>query len=243
MIAMLDEDESGNFKTFSVVFRLIEVVTGKLGYDEFMSLYRNIRKWTDIFKKHDLDNSNSISAGELKVAFRAVGINVNRSLLRMLINRYGHHSKESNTIESALYFEDFVCCSLKLRRCIMIWNSKKTREGGYGGFGGGGGGGGAPFGRGFGRLAQGFGGFGGAMGALGGLGSLAGIRGLDRLGGLAGGMNQFLGGKNFAPRNWEQQHAQQESSGRPGTSTPDAAASMGTNQTSSFTLDEVNPSI
>lgn len=80
----------------------------------------------------------AINSGQLKAAFREVGININRVILRLLVNRYGHRPKEAGKLEDEVYFNDFICCALKMRRCIEIWNSKKIRNqagGGGPGFG------------------------------------------------------------------------------------------------------------
>ena len=108
MVAMMDADESG-----------------KLGFDEFIQLWRNLRTWAETFKRHHIDKSNSIHAGELKEAFREVGINLNRNILRMLVNRYGKASK--NGLEDDIAFDDFICCALKMKRTMEVWNSKKQR--------------------------------------------------------------------------------------------------------------------
>ncbi|KAI2805674.1 Calpain-1 catalytic subunit [Blomia tropicalis] len=110
MVALMDFDESG-----------------KLGFDEFVQLWRHLKNWCEIFKKHDVDGSSTIQASELREAFREVGINVNRQILRMLVNRFGHHKKSSATLEDQLYFDDFICCSLKMKRCIEVWNNKKNK--------------------------------------------------------------------------------------------------------------------
>ena len=101
---------------------------GKLGFNEFVQLWRKLKSWCAVFQKQDRDGNNTISAGELKEAFREVGININRLILRMLVNRFGHHSKNTSTIEDQLYFDDFICCSLKMKRCIEVWNNKKNRQ-------------------------------------------------------------------------------------------------------------------
>ncbi|XP_075679746.1 calpain-9-like isoform X1 [Dermatophagoides pteronyssinus] len=123
MIALMDTDASG-----------------KLGFDEFVILWRHLRNWSEIFKKFDTENNMAINSGQLKAAFREVGINVNRVVLRLLVNRYCHRPKEANRIEDEIYFNDFICCALKIKRCIEIWNSKKIRSSpsgptGFGDFG------------------------------------------------------------------------------------------------------------
>lgn len=99
----------------------------------------------------------AINSGQLKAAFREVGINVNRVVLRLLVNRYGHRPKEANRIEDEVYFNDFICCALKMKRCIEIWNSKKIRS--------------SPSGPGFGDIGNLLPGAFGAMGAPRGFGN------------------------------------------------------------------------
>lgn len=111
MVAMMDVDQSG-----------------KLGFNEFILLWRQLRNWREIFKRHDQDGSNTITTGELREAFREVGILVNRQIMRILINRYSHHSKKTGQVEDSLYFSDFCLCSIKVLRCIQVWKSKKQKE-------------------------------------------------------------------------------------------------------------------
>ncbi|UXI16507.1 Serine-arginine protein 55 [Sarcoptes scabiei] len=118
MIALMDTDASG-----------------QLGFDEFVVLWRHLRNWAEVFKRFDREGNMAINSGQLKEAFREVGINVNRVILRLLVNRYGHRPKQSNQIEDEVYFNDFICCALKMKRCIEIWNSKKIKSGFKGGLG------------------------------------------------------------------------------------------------------------
>ncbi len=47
--------------------------SGKLELDEFKELWQSVRVWKAIFKKHDVDNSGSKSAYELKGALKEAG--------------------------------------------------------------------------------------------------------------------------------------------------------------------------
>ncbi|KAI1295389.1 Calpain-A [Halotydeus destructor] len=132
MVALLDEDRSG-----------------KLGLDEFTSLWRYVRHWCNVFKKHDADNSNSISANELRAAFNEAGLTVNRHILQCLVLRFGKvigGNKGDIKVERALTLNDFVHCCIKLKYSILTWTSHakaaKPNMGsmygfpGYGGLGG-----------------------------------------------------------------------------------------------------------
>jgi len=102
-------------------------IKGKLGFDEFTQLWRNIRHWCSVFKKHDTDNSNTISAHELRTAFHEIGLNVNRTILQLLVHRYGiiaNAAKKETNVAKALTFDDFIHSSMKLKHSIDIWNEK-----------------------------------------------------------------------------------------------------------------------
>lgn len=49
MVAMLDDDRSG-----------------KLGIDEFTLLWRYVKHWTEVFKKHDVNGDQLINSSELR---------------------------------------------------------------------------------------------------------------------------------------------------------------------------------
>lgn len=149
MVALLDEDKSGTHFSGEEVakFALNEKFTnldilGKLGLDEFTHLWKRIRRWCDVFKKHDADGSNNMSANELRSAFGEAGLSVNRHILRCLVLRYGSIiSKTSEThVERSLSFDDFIHCCIKLKISIETWNqqaaaaSQQTKYG-FGGYG------------------------------------------------------------------------------------------------------------
>jgi len=127
----LKKDENFKFDGFSLdscrsmVSLLDDDKTGKLGFDEFATLWRNVREWSAIFKKHDVDNSGNISASELRAALQEMGINVNRHTLQFLVLRYGQvDAKKKGVNEKALTFDDFIHGVLKLKFCIDTWNNK-----------------------------------------------------------------------------------------------------------------------
>ena len=72
----------------SMVALLDTDMSGKLGIDEFQDLWKKIKKWSEIFRKHDQDNSHTISASELRVAFHESGISLNRHILQVSNSSY-----------------------------------------------------------------------------------------------------------------------------------------------------------
>ncbi|XP_074598360.1 calpain-9-like isoform X2 [Brevipalpus obovatus] len=117
MIALLDDDRSG-----------------KLGIDEFTSLWSKIRHWCDVFRRHDVDKSGNISTGELRESLNQVGLSVNRHILIILVHRYAEicsssRKHDTNKCERYLTFDNYVHCCLKLKHSIDLWNNqaRKTR--------------------------------------------------------------------------------------------------------------------
>lgn len=93
MIAMLDTDQSG-----------------RLGFEEFRILFTDIRKWRDVFKLYDHDNSGKLSAFELRTALNSAGYHLNNKILNGLAHRYGSNGM--------VHFDDFIMCAIKMRTMI-----------------------------------------------------------------------------------------------------------------------------
>ncbi|CAG2159090.1 unnamed protein product [Oppiella nova] len=105
------------------------ITKSKLNFNEFTQLWRNIRQWCAVFKRHDSDGNNIISAHELRASFQEVGLNVNRQILEVLIHRFGVFPAKKDSKEKGLSFEDFIQASMKLKHSIDTWNSKsKTAQ-------------------------------------------------------------------------------------------------------------------
>jgi hypothetical protein len=68
----------------------------------------------------------------LKTAYHEIGLNVNRTILQLLIHRYGiigDSKKDAKNIAKGLTFDDFIHSSMKLKHSIDIWNEKlKTTQ-------------------------------------------------------------------------------------------------------------------
>ncbi|XP_015786845.1 calpain-B isoform X3 [Tetranychus urticae] len=113
MIALLDDDRSG-----------------KLGLDEFTSLWTKVRHWCDVFKSHDKDSSGTINTAELRAALHETGLSVNRQILILIVHRYGDISgkKHDNSVkhERHLSFDNFIHVCLKLKHSIEIWNNQNS---------------------------------------------------------------------------------------------------------------------
>lgn len=91
MIAMRDRDHSG-----------------KLGFEEFLTLFTDIRKWRDIFKLYDLNNTGKLSPFKLRSALSSAGFRLNNKILNALAHRYGSN-------DGMILFEDFIMCAIKMQ--------------------------------------------------------------------------------------------------------------------------------
>ncbi|XP_026481913.1 calpain-A-like isoform X3 [Ctenocephalides felis] len=102
MVAMLDHDHSG-----------------KLGYEEFKTLWMDIRNWKAVFKLYDRDGSGCLSAFELRQALNSAGYRLNNHILNILMHRYG-------TKDGMIAFDDFIMCAVKLKSMIDIFKERDS---------------------------------------------------------------------------------------------------------------------
>ncbi|CAL1673021.1 unnamed protein product [Lasius platythorax] len=100
MVAMLDVDHSG-----------------KLGFEEFKTLWNDIRKWRAVFKLYDRDESGYLSAFELRQALNSAGYRLNNHILNILVHRYG-------TKDGKINFDDYIMCAVRLKTMIDIFRER-----------------------------------------------------------------------------------------------------------------------
>lgn len=79
MILLLDEDKSGC-----------------LEFDEFLRLWREMKTWHIIFKKHDRDRSNDMDSKELSRALEEVGLKLSRKTMEIFGRRYVNRNGNIN---------------------------------------------------------------------------------------------------------------------------------------------------
>ncbi|XP_043472797.1 calpain-A-like [Leptopilina heterotoma] len=100
MVAMLDVDHSG-----------------KLGFEEFKSLWNDIRNWRAVFRLYDRDGSGYLSAFELRQALNSAGYRLNNHILNILVHRY-------STKEGMISFDDYIMCAVRMKTMIDIFREK-----------------------------------------------------------------------------------------------------------------------
>lgn len=114
MVAMLDDDRSG-----------------KLGIDEFTLLWRYVKHWCEVFKKHDKDGNHMMNSAELRNALLDAKMSANRVILQTLILRYGQVTsgkKDGLRVERSLSFDAFILCCIKLKHFIDLWSVEQGQQ-------------------------------------------------------------------------------------------------------------------
>jgi len=100
MVAMMDVDRSG-----------------KLGFEEFKTLWIDIRHWKAVFSLYDKDSSGCLNAFELRQALNSAGYRLNNHILNILAHRY-------STKNGMITFDDFMMCAVRLKAMIDIFHEK-----------------------------------------------------------------------------------------------------------------------
>ncbi|XP_045540686.1 calpain-A isoform X3 [Papilio machaon] len=102
MIAMLDKDNSGG-----------------LGFDEFKTLWIDLRNWRAVFRLYDTEGRGAIPAHNLRDALHSAGYTVNAHVLNVLAHRYG-------SSDGYIQFDDFIMCSVRLKTMIDTFKGRSS---------------------------------------------------------------------------------------------------------------------
>ena len=78
---------------------------GKLNFTQFKELWQNLMKWKHAFEVSDANQDQRIDYFELCVGLKKLGVRLQESTIRMLMNRFQNHSK-------LIELDDFlqICC-------------------------------------------------------------------------------------------------------------------------------------
>ncbi|XP_068183431.1 calpain-2 catalytic subunit-like [Antennarius striatus] len=106
IVSLLDKDESA-----------------KLGLMEFHVLWNKIQRYLNIFRKHDSDNSGTMSSHEMRHAAAEAGFNINSGVLQAIVNRYAD-------TQYAIDFDNFVGCLIKLEMLFKMFKLLEVGDSG-----------------------------------------------------------------------------------------------------------------
>ncbi|GCC35805.1 hypothetical protein chiPu_0014293 [Chiloscyllium punctatum] len=99
MVALMDTDGSG-----------------KLNLMEFKQLWNKIKKWQEIFKEYDKDNSGVIDSYEMRTAVNDAGFRLNNQLYEIISMRYANEDMN-------LDFDSFICCLVRLEGMFRAFHA------------------------------------------------------------------------------------------------------------------------
>ncbi|CAH0757226.1 unnamed protein product [Diatraea saccharalis] len=102
MIAMLDKDGSGG-----------------LGFEEFKTLWIDLRNWRAVFRLYDTEGRGGIPAHHLRDALHSAGYTVNAHVLNVLAHRYG-------SSDGYIQFDDFIMCAVRLKTMIDTFKQRSS---------------------------------------------------------------------------------------------------------------------
>ncbi|XP_050357971.1 calpain-B isoform X6 [Nymphalis io] len=93
MIAMLDKDNSGG-----------------LGFEEFKSLWIDLRQWRAVFRLYDSEGRGAVPQQHLRDALHSAGYTVNAHVLNVLAHRYSSSDE--------IQFDEFIMCVVRLKTMV-----------------------------------------------------------------------------------------------------------------------------
>ncbi|ESO90128.1 hypothetical protein LOTGIDRAFT_124076 [Lottia gigantea] len=86
-------------------------LSGKLGYEEFKDLWKDLRRWKKVFKTYDHDTSGNLNSYELRSALHSVGFKLSNGTFHSVVMRYSNR-------EGLIDFGDFVVCAIRLKTML-----------------------------------------------------------------------------------------------------------------------------
>ncbi|XP_050357970.1 calpain-B isoform X5 [Nymphalis io] len=102
MIAMLDKDNSGG-----------------LGFEEFKSLWIDLRQWRAVFRLYDSEGRGAVPQQHLRDALHSAGYTVNAHVLNVLAHRY-------SSSDGYIQFDDFIMCAVRLKTMIETFKGRSS---------------------------------------------------------------------------------------------------------------------
>ncbi|NXA34733.1 CPNS1 protein, partial [Eudromia elegans] len=81
--------------------------TGKLGFEEFKYLWKNLKKWQGAYRQSGVARAGAVGRAQLPAALHAAGFLLSEPLCRVVAQRYGDE-------RGALDFNGFIGCLVRL---------------------------------------------------------------------------------------------------------------------------------
>uniref|UniRef100_A0A8B9K3R8 Calpain 9 n=1 Tax=Astyanax mexicanus TaxID=7994 RepID=A0A8B9K3R8_ASTMX len=100
---------------FNFLNRTVQVDnSGMIEFQEFKVFWEKLKKWMMLFLSYDTDRSGRMSSYELRLALKAVGIQLNNTLLQLICLRFADKKMEID-------FDDYLTCIVRLENMFRKW--------------------------------------------------------------------------------------------------------------------------
>ncbi|XP_022530283.2 calpain-9 [Astyanax mexicanus] len=95
--------------------------SGMIEFQEFKVFWEKLKKWMMLFLSYDTDRSGRMSSYELRLALKAVGIQLNNALLQLICLRFADKKMEID-------FDDYLTCIVRLENMFRVFQALDTRN-------------------------------------------------------------------------------------------------------------------
>ncbi|KAL1872595.1 hypothetical protein Plec18167_006713 [Paecilomyces lecythidis] len=109
---------------------------GTIRFDEFVSLWRYLAAWREIFDRFDEDRSGRISLGEFEKALVAFGYRLSEAFIGVLFSTFESKGRRRNGPgllpgKPGMSFDLFIQCCMSLRRMTEVFKRYDDDRDGY----------------------------------------------------------------------------------------------------------------
>ncbi|CAI9729723.1 calpain-B-like isoform X15 [Octopus vulgaris] len=94
-------------------------MSGKLGFVEFKTLWKDLRRWKSVFKDFDADKSGNLNSHELRNALHSAGFRLSNNNFQALVMRYSNG-------DGSISFVDFIVCAIRLKSMLTSFATYDT---------------------------------------------------------------------------------------------------------------------
>ncbi|XP_062981463.1 calpain-13 [Elgaria multicarinata webbii] len=117
LMASLGSGDGFSFDSCRSLLALMDIdANGLLTLQNFEKLWKDIKKYKDIFRSEDENDHGFLNVSNLGKAIQNTGVSISDKLLQMMATRYGDTSMRIN-------FPDFVCCMVRLETMEKVFRN------------------------------------------------------------------------------------------------------------------------
>ncbi|KAM3173395.1 hypothetical protein ACTXT7_012590 [Hymenolepis weldensis] len=115
--------EGFSLETARSMVALMDVDTsGTLGFEEFKTLWFELRLWLTIFKEADSANAGRLRTYDLRTVLSDTGISISNDIFKAIVCRYAHNG--------VIVFDDFILLLVRLITVFSKFKENLDRRGG-----------------------------------------------------------------------------------------------------------------